>query len=230
MEAQSKDGRCPVVSTMSSTNNEQPAEQPPGYHESNRQTQQYQLEQLPRQVNTDGSSHDSPDGKKAKPLESQSAYFYFLLAFYSALAMASWIIICRIGRKGSWGSEEKNYGDFKIFSNADVAGRWLHGALVMSTLAAMLTIPTTAAICAYAAVPFAQYHARNKNLTLRQTAMLADEGWRSPRVLAKLLFPSHRAKVGSRFLWIASMLTILGAYGEITVVLVLYSSFQLLTR
>ncbi|KAF9633150.1 hypothetical protein BFW01_g4044 [Lasiodiplodia theobromae] len=74
----------------------------------------------------------------------------------------------------------------------------------------MLTIPTTAAICAYAAVPFAQYHARNKNLTLRQTVILADEGWRSPRVLAKLLVPSHRAKVGSRFLWIASILTILG--------------------
>lgn len=212
MEPPRKDGRCPVVSTMSSTDNEHPAEQPPGYHDSNRQTQQYQLEQLPRQVNTDSPSHDSPDGKKAQPLESQSAYFYFLLAFYSALALASWIIICRIGRKGDWGSEERNYSDYKAFSEVHIAGRWLHGALVLSTIAAMLTIPTTAAICAYAAVPFAQYHARNKNLTLRQTAMLADEGWRNPRVLAKLLVPSHRAKVGSRFLWIASILTILGVY------------------
>lgn len=85
---------------------------------------------------------------------------------------------------------------------------WLQAAQVIRSIAAVLTIPLTSAVCARAAVAFVQQYTRS-DLTLRKTLVLADRGWTDPLLYYKMLAGDFK-KYGTRFLVGASLLNILG--------------------
>lgn len=137
----------------------------------------------------------------------RSIYLCLLFLCYTAIALSSWVIFCYIGRgpvpDGYW-------EDLSRFRDPANGPRDFKAASVLATVAAILTLPTAAAICAYAAVPFAQYHAKGQKLTLRKTVALANQDWMSPLILPTSLIPSRNRTYGSHFLYFASFLTIIG--------------------
>lgn len=81
---------------------------------------------------------------------------------------------------------------------------YVRAAEIVQSIASVVTIPITSAVCSVAAVAFMQAGALRTRLTLRQTAALADQGWASVWVYKNL------SKLGSLPLYIAMGITILG--------------------
>lgn len=77
-------------------------------------------------------------------------------------------------------------------------------AEVLHTVAALLTIPITSAICSIAFVVYMQSGGMSRSLNLEQLMALADQGWISPRIWARIV------QVGSAPLYVAFVLTVIG--------------------
>jgi hypothetical protein len=149
----------------------------------------------------------------------QSPYILFLVVPYIALALFAWIITCILSIRPL--VEIKHYGvDVDIdcygscsgiaYHNAYVKNEhWWRAARVLSSIAGVLTIPLTSAVCSAAAVVYVQRCGQSANLTLRQVVTLADKGWTDPYTFTKLCSPSAK-RYATRFLLFAIALNILG--------------------
>lgn len=87
--------------------------------------------------------------------------------------------------------------------------RRYEAARVIQSFVAIITIPLTSAVCANAAVIFAQKHTPSNGLTLRQLLVLADESWANPAKWPRIVV--HWRRYASGFFLAAVLLNILGA-------------------
>lgn len=132
--------------------------------------------------------------------------------FYATIALYAWIVFC-ITSRGPIGSKKSyfeldQYYEEKVISLLSNTRNHIRAAEILQSIATLLTIPITSAICAVAAVAFMQAGGLRTQLTLRQTAALADQGWLSPRILLKF------SALGSLPLHIAFGLTVVGECGS----------------
>lgn len=87
--------------------------------------------------------------------------------------------------------------------------RWLQAARVLQAIVTVLTLPLTSVVCSSAAVAYVQRSCSNGRVTLRQTAVLADNGWTSLEVIGHLL-RGRGKQFGSGLLYLAMALHVLG--------------------
>jgi hypothetical protein len=166
-------------------------------------------------------------------------YVCFLVFIYAALAIGSWSILCLLSQRPLIARHYNYDHQHSSFSADDRTldaiwarnENWLQAALVIWSIVNLSTIPLTSTVCAYAAVRFTQYSSAGRNLTLRQTLVLADRGWINIPFLAKVIFnyKKHGRNAVSRFVLIAIALHFLGklasSHRVVSVMLVLLYSF-----
>jgi hypothetical protein len=122
----------------------------------------------------------------------------FVVAFYSALTLVSWVLLCVTNKRPIHG--EKTYYDSKSKKMAEHMSyneNLIKAARILQSIATLIAIPVTSAICSVACVAYMQAGSLRKTLTLKQTMILADQGWISPnlwiRVVELGIFPLYAA-------------------------------------
>ncbi|PYI08676.1 hypothetical protein BO78DRAFT_395536 [Aspergillus sclerotiicarbonarius CBS 121057] len=147
----------------------------------------------------------------------RTGYILVLVLVFIALALCSWIVICiqvfrplTANRYGVWVWDDGNgygFSDPKAFHALYVKNeRWYHAARVVQSIVSLVTLPLTSAVCSSAAVIFMQRRQwlSSRDLTIRQTMVLADKGWTDLLTYARLHFVSSGWKrYGSPFLFFA---------------------------
>ncbi|GAD99582.1 hypothetical protein PVAR5_8298 [Paecilomyces variotii No. 5] len=88
--------------------------------------------------------------------------------------------------------------------------QWLRATRVLQSLATVLTTPITSAVCASAAVVFAQRRRTARGLTLRQVMTLADRNWVDLSTYSRLLDWDDWKRHGSSLLLFAMLVNVLG--------------------
>ncbi|PYI08324.1 hypothetical protein BO78DRAFT_310947 [Aspergillus sclerotiicarbonarius CBS 121057] len=176
---------------------------------------------------TPTTSNDSPIDEKPRPGPAtqirRCSYVVLLVLFYAALVLFAWIATCRLSHRpitanhyGVWIWEDSNNG--WGWTNTDHVleayrrnERWYRAARVVQSIAGVLTIPLTSAVCSSAVVIYLQHRAntRTPNLTLRQMMVLADKGWTDVGTYFRLL-SRHCPRYISSFLVWAVLLHIIG--------------------
>jgi hypothetical protein len=102
------------------------------------------------------------------------------------------------------------YGDYYPSKKTYIESeRWLQAAGVMQAIVAVSTIPLVSATCSSAAVVFVQRRCKSGDLSLRQVTVLADKGWTELEIYEQMLC-GRRRQYGSRFLYLAIILNLLG--------------------
>ncbi|KAK2814064.1 hypothetical protein FQN50_000468 [Emmonsiellopsis sp. PD_5] len=174
----------------------------------------------PLDSTTDSST--TPTSKynpKATPPSStlhRSFYALSLVVLYSALALASWIVIVLLVFRPI---SAKSYGPWKggkypsttFPPNYAASESWFRAARVLQSIVNVMTIPVASAACASAAVVFAQVGKDSHDMSLRQLMALADRSWTNPTMLSRLSTASGWKHYGSWFLALAILINLLGA-------------------
>ncbi|KAL2028304.1 hypothetical protein VTO58DRAFT_110992 [Aureobasidium pullulans] len=146
-------------------------------------------------------------------------YMILLVLLYDTLAIFAWVIPCILTKRPVTTTNGYNVNfdgprTYRWLTHSVVRSVYtknedcLQAAQVIRSIAAVLTIPLTSAVCSRAAVAFVQQYTRS-DLTLRKTLALADRGWTDPLLYYKMLAGDFK-KCGTRFLVGASLLKILG--------------------
>ncbi|KAK2782043.1 hypothetical protein FQN53_000219 [Emmonsiellopsis sp. PD_33] len=147
----------------------------------------------------------------------RSFYALSVVVLYSALALASWIIIVFLVFRPTPG---KTYGPWKgdeypsiveVPPNYATSERWFRAARVLQSIVNVMAIPVASAACASAAVIFAQVGKESHDMSLRQLMALADRSWTNPTMLARLGTPRGWRHYGSWFLALAILTNLVGA-------------------
>ncbi|KAK3676798.1 hypothetical protein LTR78_003575 [Recurvomyces mirabilis] len=142
----------------------------------------------------------------------------YLSLAYAAVAVFAWCITCVLvyrpintGHYGLWLRDGDVSGAYypstKTYATNE---QWLRAARVLQAIVAIITIPLTSTVCASAAVAFVQRSCKSRNLTLRQTTVLADNGWTAIEVYEQLIRGRWK-QYGSKLLYLAIVLHLLGA-------------------
>lgn len=139
----------------------------------------------------------------------------FVVLAYICLALFAWISTCILSFRPIVSSTY--FADTThtfFYSNLDRLyqknERWFQATRVLQSIVSVLAIPLTSAVCAKAAVVFAQRSSRRTSLSLRQTMALADKGWASPAIVMRAGTPQGFKRIGSSFLLIAIVLNLIG--------------------
>lgn len=145
----------------------------------------------------------------------------FLVSIYTLAAVFSWTIVCILSVRPIGApsysvnslDNDTNYAGSDKYSPSSyqfaTSERLYRAAKVINAGVGVLTMPLASAVCARAAVTFAQ-ETRESTFRLRHLMALADQGWANPQILLKLLFPSNWKRYGSAILWLGILLHILG--------------------
>ena len=187
--------------------------------------QQYEMHALVDSTDqrTDANKHRTPEST-TRPLSRSSSitvrdqattsihntvWALAIFIAYAVIALFAWIALCIMNKRPMLGLKEKSYYA-GVDVNYDAARTYRMNernyiaAQVLQSVAALLTIPITSAICSMACVAYMQAGSLRKNLTLRQTMALADRGWISPSILIRI------DALGSLPLYVALALTFVG--------------------
>lgn len=142
-------------------------------------------------------SHEARSSAEDKSKTSQvthihrSLYVIWLVLFYAAPVLSSWIVTCTLtycpitaNHYGAWIWKHQNNG-WRIAHTEVIHDlyrrneRWYRAARVIQSIASVLTIPLTSAVCSNAVVVYLQHcnGERTPNFTLCQMIVLADKGW-----------------------------------------------------
>lgn len=130
-----------------------------------------------------------------------------IFIIYTALAVIPWSILCIMNERPLM--KEKSYHPERFEGRNATQSyaaneRNFRTAQRLQSIATLLTIPITTAICSMACVAYMQAGSLRKSLTLSQTMALADRGWLSPATLVRV------KTLGSLPLYIAFALTLIG--------------------
>ena len=144
----------------------------------------------------------------------------FFVSLYTILAIFAWVVTCVLSFKpigvrsyGYDNSTDYGYGDLgpvafhKLFNKSK---NYFRAAQIIEAIVDVLTLPLATAICASAAVVYVQQS--RQSFSLRQSSVLADEGWSKPDIWWKLLFFRNWRRYGSTLLWLAILLHLLGKH------------------
>lgn len=146
-----------------------------------------------------------------------SSYVLFLALGYTLLALFAWITTCVLTYRPIGASE---YGyqwnvSYVPRSRYQLTTRWYKASRVAQSVVSVLTVPLASAICSKAVVLYAQNYGQRKNLTMRQTMVLADKGWTDPVTWINLVRGRAR-RYGSLFLLWAIVVVLLGGQAHLT--------------
>jgi hypothetical protein len=146
---------------------------------------------------------------------------FLAIAVYSALVLFPWIVYCSTTDRNpsyttSYGFYEREDDAMKTLARKKVL---LKAAAVVQPMATLVTIPLISAICSMAWVAYIQSSNLRTKLSLRQTMVLADQGWLSPRVWFRVCFSTER--LSSLPFYLAFGLTCIGKPLELYLRLVL---------
>ena len=151
------------------------------------------------------------DSRKPKLLLRRTTTMY-LLILYLPLLVVPWVFICILNERpiGITSYYNQNPGlSRNQFRNIRAS---ISAAQVMNAVAAVLVIPVLSAIVAEAAVVYCQRRHEDQTLTIRQTFALADRAWSDIPRLCKAVFSKKEKDINSRFLWLSSLLLLLGEF------------------
>ncbi|KAJ5351329.1 hypothetical protein N7452_000303 [Penicillium brevicompactum] len=180
-----------------------------------------------RSHNDDSSHRQPPEDNRGTENEKRkengitlerSVWVLILACFYAALTTSSWTILCILSTRPT---KNKSYEIPKNMTvenyKPDTATYTFNETLyqrarVIQSIASILTIPITSAVCSAAAVVFVQRHGKASNITMRQLLVLADKGWTDTGLYSQLFKNPQRWWRGycSSFLLVAIALHIVG--------------------
>ncbi|KAF9734774.1 hypothetical protein PMIN01_07677 [Paraphaeosphaeria minitans] len=135
-----------------------------------------------------------------------------VFVIYATFALFPWICLCILSKRPI--RKEKSY--ISVDTSSFYPEHWYHisekyfkAAHTLQSIATLITIPVTTAICSMACVVYMQSSPLRRSLTLRQSMALADSGWLSPQILAKL------GTMGSLPMYTAFALALIGSASQI---------------
>lgn len=168
-----------------------------------------------------GSYQKAPRPTRHTGRLERSRHALNIFIWYAVLAAFTWICTCIMSCRPLT-TTRYGYGDKTDYGSIDaawpnkyIANEYLYLAIqFLQAVVAVLTIPTTTAICAQGAVIYMQRNRRNGGLTLRQTIVLADKGWTDIGVLSHVLRRGWK-RFGTCFLAIAVAIHVLGKKARI---------------
>lgn len=141
----------------------------------------------------------------------------FLVVIYSACAIFAWTVLVIQSHRPIGGYSYDaviNQGNkYDLIADQYSAlynqnEKYYRAARMINAGVGSLTIPLATAICARAAVTYAQQ--QRHGFTLRKAMTLADQGWLNVDVWWHLLRPKEWKRYGSGILWLAILIHILG--------------------
>lgn len=137
---------------------------------------------------------------------------------YAGLALYAWIVLCILSflpiTAKSYGLPDlSEYYIWDTDTHALFARneRFYRSARVIQSIVSVVTIPCISAVCASAAVVFAQNQRDAFGLRMRQVITLADRGWMDPAIYFKLIFGGWK-RYGSMFLLLAIFIHLVGGF------------------
>ncbi|KAF3031518.1 hypothetical protein E8E12_000544 [Didymella heteroderae] len=149
--------------------------------------------------------------KKPKSVLRTHKSAFFLIAFYVAIILTSWIVTARLSfrplTKPSWTyAPGISYKDYKLMQ------AWARAIPILNAVAAVLAVPIISSVIAQATVVFAQKRHPGQQMSVRQLFTLADRSWGNLGTVLKALWwdePGH-ARV-NWYLIACTGLVVLGA-------------------
>jgi hypothetical protein len=136
----------------------------------------------------------------------RSSWALLLITIYTTLTLFSWIAICKAVK--AFNQDTLGTDSYLVDELSSIRRRY-EAARIIQSFVAIITIPMTSAICANAAVIFAQKKNRSNAFTLRQLLVLANESWANPSQWPRVA--NRWRSYGSSFVLGTTLLTILGA-------------------
>ena len=133
----------------------------------------------------------------------------FFTIVFAALVIYSWVVLVILSFRPisahSWEPFTDEYGRYEKNSNYKLDDHLYRSARIIQSIASVLILPWTSAVCAYAAVIFVQNQKDGLSLTLRQVMNLADRRWMDGTLIVEIFSGSWK-KNGSTFLALAVFL------------------------
>ncbi|KAI1334528.1 hypothetical protein F5Y15DRAFT_287993 [Xylariaceae sp. FL0016] len=126
-----------------------------------------------------------------------------LLFIYLPTLIVPWVLICIMTKRPLGGSSYYDQTGAHYVNNLAGAA----AATLLKTINAVLAVPIISTLLGHAAIVHAMRRHRTQKLNVMQLFALADKGWSN----VPLLWGSFSHKKASRFLWLAALLTALGA-------------------
>lgn len=193
------------------------------YFDSNRMAEDVEMRVIPQAHQTSsGAPETAADGQIVaprspcssvtahEPVTTRLHHRYWPLAIfliYAIFVVTSWTILCIVSWRPIIGPSSYDEGSrYKNGWDLEQTVKRIKVAQVLQTVAALLTIPVTSAICSAAFVAYMQAGSFRKTLTLRQLMALADQAWLRPQSVDTL------SKIGSLPLYVAFGLTLIGKF------------------
>ena len=136
----------------------------------------------------------------------------WLIFIYASIAVASWAITCRLTHKPIQVPGYFDQTGSYTREQYQKSNNWRRVAKLGQSIASVLGIPITSAICTEAAVVYCQRRDDTKEprFTIRQMLALADRGWADSATLFNILRPSTRRRITSALLLFSSGLVCIG--------------------
>ncbi|KAK2761229.1 hypothetical protein FQN54_001751 [Arachnomyces sp. PD_36] len=142
------------------------------------------------------------ENRKPVPLIRSRTVVLLYVSIYAGLAIAGWAILCQATFR-----PDTNRKGIPAFSTPE----YLRSGRILTSLAALLTVPTTSVAFAFAAASYIQYSSRQRNHpTLRQTLALANGDWANPKIVISLATGEFWKRQSSPLLLFAVVLNIIG--------------------
>ncbi|CAI7650448.1 unnamed protein product [Penicillium pancosmium] len=137
----------------------------------------------------------------------RSTFVLLMTTYFSAMVIYSWVILAILSFRPvstrSWGPHTDKYGDYpRKMPNYAMDGKLYQSARIIQSIASVLILPWTSAVCAYAAVIFVQKQKDGSSMTMRQVMNLADRRWMDGSLVRDLITGSWKQH-GSAFLALA---------------------------
>lgn len=191
--------------------------EPEHTHNTQDETPDYYARDTPLNANSAHVDHDElPAYSRAAPRTQalgdghsttlhRSAFVPYVTVLFLVLIIYSWVVLAILSFRPistpSWEANTNNNGLRRYPNKLNYATdeRIYRSAMVLQSIASVLILPWTSAVCAYAAVIFVQNRKDALSMTMRQVMNLADRRWLDLSLIGDLMEGSWKQH-GSHFL------------------------------
>jgi hypothetical protein len=130
-----------------------------------------------------------------------------MTTYFAAMVIYSWVILAVLSfhpvSTHSWEAHTDEFNRYpEKMPNYTMDGNLYRSARIIQSIASVLILPLTSAVCAYAAVIFVQKQKENSSMTMRQVMNLADRRWMDGSLVRDIISGSWKQH-GSAFLALA---------------------------
>lgn len=150
---------------------------------------------------------DQSPGRGHSTTLHRSTCVLLMTTYFAAMVIYSWVILAILSfnpvTTKSWEPLTDKYQRYPDkMPNYAMDGKLYRSARIIQSIASVLILPWTSAVCAYAAVVFVQNHKNGASMTMRQVMNLADRRWMDGSLIRDLIAGSWKQH-GSAFLALA---------------------------